>query len=99
MDVVVEIESPITDKERQLAEIWAELLNVDIKQIGRASTFFELGGDSISAIQLVSKCKSIGIEIDTNMVFKKPTLKLMAACNQRAEVFEILPLVIPYYLY
>ncbi|MGH8465775.1 MAG: AMP-binding protein, partial [Pseudomonas sp.] len=45
-------EAPRTDNERILAAIWAEVLGVE--RVGRHDHFFELGGDSIVALQVVS---------------------------------------------
>ena len=86
MQESVEIEEPQSEMEKKLATIWAGLLKVDIEKIGRQTSFFELGGDSISAIQLVSMCASIGLHVDTKTVFKKPTLAMMAAVDGKLQV-------------
>ena len=70
---------PESNTEKALAQIWSDLLQVDLSKIGRHSSFFEMGGDSISAIQLVTLCKSIDIELNTVLVFKKSTLSQMAS--------------------
>lgn len=78
MKVEFEIELPSTEKEILLAEIWAKLLNVDIKKIGRQTSFFELGGDSISAIQLVVGCRQRDLVLKTVDVFNNPTLSALS---------------------
>ncbi|KAI8892326.1 hypothetical protein BC833DRAFT_625943, partial [Globomyces pollinis-pini] len=86
-----EVERPQTEKEIQIADIWASLLHVDINSIGRHTSFFELGGDSISAIQLASKCSLVGIYLDTMTIFKKPTLSKLADCSNtgnRATIYK-----------
>ncbi|KAJ3057633.1 hypothetical protein HK102_011000, partial [Quaeritorhiza haematococci] len=61
LDVQVTIKLPVAEKEQRMAQIWADVLKgVDVSQIGLHTTFFELGGDSISAIRLSSKCKENG---------------------------------------
>jgi acyl carrier protein len=91
--VDLRLEPPQTDKEIQLARIWAELLHVNYSRIGRNTSFFELGGDSISAIQLVAACKTIGIELKSNDIFRKPDLKQMSVIENldsvRKEKFEL----------
>ncbi|KAJ3205296.1 hypothetical protein HK099_000867, partial [Clydaea vesicula] len=71
---VIVIEKPQTETEKLVAQIWSELLKVDISKIGRHTSFFEIGGDSISAIQLVTKCNDIGLQFSTKDVFSKATL-------------------------
>ncbi|KAH9205017.1 condensation domain-containing protein [Leptodontidium sp. 2 PMI_412] len=44
--------SPSTPAERMLQEIWAQVLNLDAASIGVDDSFFRLGGDSITAMQV-----------------------------------------------
>jgi amino acid adenylation domain-containing protein len=46
-------EAPGTPAEQQLAAAWAEVLGIPQDQIGRRDHFFERGGTSLSAVQLV----------------------------------------------
>ncbi|MEK8212402.1 amino acid adenylation domain-containing protein [Paenibacillus sp. FSL L8-0463] len=46
-------EAPSTPTQRQLAEIWQEVLGAE--QVGVHDNFFVLGGDSIKAIRLISR--------------------------------------------
>ena len=43
--------APRTELERQIAGIWAEALRLE--QVGVEDNFFDLGGDSILAIQII----------------------------------------------
>ncbi|GAB3896670.1 hypothetical protein GCM10029964_078340 [Kibdelosporangium lantanae] len=45
-------EPPRDQHERRIAELWAEVLQVPVARIRRASNFFELGGTSLAAIRL-----------------------------------------------
>lgn len=45
--------APITPAENALATTWAEVLNVPVERIGRDDRFFQLGGTSLAAVQLV----------------------------------------------
>ncbi|VVO19238.1 non-ribosomal peptide synthetase [Pseudomonas fluorescens] len=47
---------PRTAEERLLAQIWAEVLQVE--QVGISDNFFELGGDSILSLQVISKARN-----------------------------------------
>lgn len=44
---------PRTDQERLIADIWSELLHID--QVGIRDDFFELGGTSIVAMQIMAR--------------------------------------------
>ncbi|KAJ3251851.1 hypothetical protein HK103_002028 [Boothiomyces macroporosus] len=76
--IEIEIEKPSTDFEIKLAEIWSDLLKVDLQRVGRQTSFFELGGDSISAISLTTRAKAINLELTTVLIFQHPTLSEMA---------------------
>jgi arthrofactin-type cyclic lipopeptide synthetase C len=78
VEVEIKIDPPSSVPEIELANIWAELLNVEIAKIGRHTSFFEMGGDSISAIQLVSMIEKRGWTLPVNQIFKKPLLSQVA---------------------
>ncbi|KAJ7446903.1 tyrocidine synthetase 1 [Mycena galericulata] len=68
-----------TPTELLLQELWADILQVDAKEIGATSSFFHFGGDSISAIGLVGKCRSRGVgALSVGDVLANPTLRDMA---------------------
>ncbi|WP_219687197.1 non-ribosomal peptide synthetase [Streptomyces anatolicus] len=48
-----EREAPRTDTERRLAEAWAAVLRLPADQIGRQDSFFDKGGTSLAAVQLI----------------------------------------------
>ncbi|TQV97208.1 HC-toxin synthetase [Cordyceps javanica] len=54
--------------------IWSQVLNVPLERIGKKSSFFSLGGDSISAIQVVSKARAIGFSITVREILRSKTL-------------------------
>ncbi|MEM8906259.1 MAG: amino acid adenylation domain-containing protein, partial [Bacteroidota bacterium] len=68
--------APRNDVERDLAEIWCELLNVE--QIGIYENFFELGGDSIITIQVVSKGRRAGYNLSPRDLFQCQTIASLA---------------------
>ncbi|HEX3758873.1 MAG TPA: amino acid adenylation domain-containing protein, partial [Kofleriaceae bacterium] len=86
-------EPPRDDRERQLAEIWAELLRVE--RIGRHDRFFELGGHSLLAIQLVSRLrKAFGVELALGELFAHPELAALAARLDGAARSQLSPIPI-----
>ncbi|CAL9523271.1 D-alanine--D-alanyl carrier protein ligase [Actinosynnema sp. ALI-1.44] len=48
--------APRTETERAIAEIWAEVLDVD--RVGVEDSFFALGGDSIRSLRITSRTKA-----------------------------------------
>ncbi|WP_051179030.1 non-ribosomal peptide synthetase [Nocardia concava] len=87
-----EYRAPTTDLETVLAEIIAELLGRD--RVGVHDSFFALGGDSILAIQLVSRARLRGIELTPLQVFEHRTVAALAALAAAAGetvVLEELP--------
>ncbi|KAL2911700.1 hypothetical protein HK105_208832 [Polyrhizophydium stewartii] len=78
MHVEIAVDALQTDTERALAAVWSQVLGVQVADIGRATSFFALGGDSISAIRLVAKAKQQGLTLSSALIFKAPTLAKMA---------------------
>jgi amino acid adenylation domain-containing protein/FkbH-like protein/FkbM family methyltransferase len=62
--------------EDTILAIWSQVLNVSVQNI---DNFFQLGGDSLLAIQVLLKIKQrLGYELDLNMFFSKPTIQELA---------------------
>ncbi|OKL56548.1 hypothetical protein UA08_08048 [Talaromyces atroroseus] len=57
-----------------LQKLWSEVLNVPSARIGLTTSFFSLGGDSIFAIQLVSKAREIGLSVTVRAIISARTL-------------------------
>ncbi|WP_280232583.1 non-ribosomal peptide synthetase [Nocardia cyriacigeorgica] len=68
---------PSTPTEQAIAEVFAELLGRE--RVGADDSFFALGGDSILAIQLVSRAKLRGITCTPLQVFEHRTVAALAA--------------------
>ncbi|MDK1290492.1 type I polyketide synthase [Pseudoalteromonas umbrosa] len=72
-DLDTEFEAPESELELQLAAIWSEFLGFD--EIGIFDNLFELGGDSLIAIQMLAKVKQqFAIEIEPATFFEDPNL-------------------------
>jgi len=75
----------VTPTEVSLAEILAELLDID--GFGRADNFFELGGHSLMGAQLVARVRErFGVDLALLDIFDNPTLAEMAAVVDDAVV-------------
>ncbi|MET7641793.1 SDR family NAD(P)-dependent oxidoreductase [Streptomyces sp. NPDC005438] len=85
--------APRTDQEREVAEVWREVLGVD--RVGVDDDFFALGGHSLAAVQIGTRVKSrLGVEIDLRAFFEHPTVAhtahLLEAGSRPEEVIEVL---------
>ncbi|HZG88635.1 MAG TPA: amino acid adenylation domain-containing protein, partial [Pseudonocardia sp.] len=63
---------PRTDRERTLARIWADVLGVE--RVGVEDNFFELSGDSILSIQVVSRARQAGLPLSSQDIFRHQTV-------------------------
>ncbi len=69
--------APRTPVEEALAEIWAQVLGVE--QVGVHDDFFELGGDSMLATQIVSRVRTaMRVELAPLSFFEAPTVADLA---------------------
>ncbi|UCH97365.1 MAG: hypothetical protein JSV88_11080, partial [Candidatus Aminicenantes bacterium] len=64
---------PGNEIEEKLMEIWQEVLGIE--KIGTTDNFFQLGGDSIKAIQLSARLKKYRLDLKINDLFLHPTIK------------------------
>lgn len=71
-------ELPSSAMEKQLAQIWSEVLNK--KDIGLDEELFSVGGDSFTAVSILEKLKAIiPVEIHIKNIFIHPTIRSFAA--------------------
>ncbi|NDU77702.1 non-ribosomal peptide synthetase, partial [Actinomadura sp. DSM 109109] len=74
--------APGTPEEKTLARLFAEVLGLE--RVGAGDGFFDLGGDSIIAIQLVSRARRSGLVITPRDVFQHQTVEELAATAKPA---------------
>tara|TARA_R110002003_G_scaffold124_21_gene11363 strand:+ start:16195 stop:27882 length:11688 start_codon:yes stop_codon:yes gene_type:complete len=70
---------PSGNVEVTLASLWADVLKLSADTVGAEDSFFRLGGDSISAMRLVTASRKKGIVLNVANVFAQPKLVDMAA--------------------
>jgi amino acid adenylation domain-containing protein len=70
-------EPPRGPVEETMAKVFAEL--VGSNHVGRFDSFFDLGGNSISAVRLVNRLeKTLGVRVPLGTVFQSPTIADLA---------------------
>jgi len=67
---------PETEKEKKLVQIIEQV--VEIEKVGVNQNFFNIGGDSIKAIQIVARLGEIGYELKVKDILTNPIIKDMA---------------------
>lgn len=67
---------PESDMEKELSAIWSEVLGTE--NIAADQSFFELGGDSIKALQVSARLHQAGKQIAVKDIFSRPTIRELA---------------------
>jgi amino acid adenylation domain-containing protein len=69
--------APNTSIERQVAEIWREVLGLE--RVGIHDNFFDLGGHSLLAMQMIARVRDgLGVEVPLRALFEGPTVAELA---------------------
>jgi amino acid adenylation domain-containing protein/non-ribosomal peptide synthase protein (TIGR01720 family) len=68
---------PSTPNEKILTEIWTEVLGKE--NIGIYDNFFEIGGDSIQSISIISKASQASLKLTPRQLFQYQTIAELAA--------------------
>ncbi|KAF5643094.1 non-ribosomal peptide synthetase [Fusarium sp. NRRL 52700] len=64
--------------ELDLHKIWAYVLNLKEEQLGLAQSFLSVGGDSISAMQVMSECKKRGVGLAVSHIINCKSIRALA---------------------
>ncbi|WP_431479914.1 non-ribosomal peptide synthase/polyketide synthase [Pseudomonas simiae] len=68
--------APEDDLQKAVAAIWSDVLGVE--QVGLDDNFFEMGGDSIISIQVVSRARQAGIRLSPRDLFQYQSVRSLA---------------------
>ena len=78
----VEFVAPKTELEKKIAQIWQNALKLE--QIGIHDNFFEVGGNSLSATQVITQMRqTLQVEITIRHFFEAPTIAEQAQVIQQ----------------
>ncbi|KAI1822017.1 acetyl-CoA synthetase-like protein [Xylaria intraflava] len=67
-----------TELQATIRKVWAEVLNLPINKIGLDARFTRIGGDSISAMQVVSRCRAAKVSLSVADILKHQTIRNIA---------------------
>jgi aryl carrier-like protein len=77
------VSGPRNEAERILSDIWKAVLDTD--EIDIHDDFFELGGDSILSIRIISRANQAGLKITPQQFFESPIIADLAAAAEGPE--------------
>jgi len=69
--------APLSPVEAQLAQIWSDVLKREA--VSPSDNFFDLGGDSILVMQIVSRAARAGLRLTPRLIFKHQTIAELAS--------------------
>jgi len=79
---------PRNEAEAALADIWREVL--ELERAGVEDNFFDLGGHSLTAVQVMSRIRSVfGVDIPLRRVFEAPTIAQLALAVEECLIEQI----------
>jgi amino acid adenylation domain-containing protein/non-ribosomal peptide synthase protein (TIGR01720 family) len=78
-----DFEPPRNEIERKLVQIWEEVLKQ--KPIGIHDNFFDLGGDSLSALRMINHAHHQGLEFSTRELLLNTTIEKLVKKLQRLD--------------
>lgn len=84
---VEQVSKPTNALEAQLHQVWSNVLNVPKEQLSTTDSFLRLGGDSISAMQVMARCRSEGMKSVTvqDILQTKSIVQLASRIASRPE--------------
>ncbi|OJJ99913.1 hypothetical protein ASPACDRAFT_29371 [Aspergillus aculeatus ATCC 16872] len=65
---------PTTPLERQMQELWAATLKLELEEVGRNDPWMSLGGESLAAMRLVARARKEGIAVTVPDIFRHKTI-------------------------
>ncbi len=87
MDVTETYIEPVTPIEKEIAQLWSELLG--IQKISKDAQFFELGGHSLTATKLVSSIQeAFGVQLTLDKLFEHTTIEDQAALVENTQLIH-----------
>ncbi|HEY0603647.1 MAG TPA: amino acid adenylation domain-containing protein, partial [Herpetosiphonaceae bacterium] len=84
VDREVPLVAPRTALEQAIAQIWAEVFG--LQQVGIEDNFFDLGGHSLAAMQVLARLREqLDQDLTLSVLFKAPTIAKLAEALERGE--------------
>jgi len=78
--------APRNELEKLLATIWTEVLRLE--HVGVFDNFFDLGGDSILSVQIISRANQSGLRLTVKQLFQHQTIAALTAVANKGPTVE-----------
>lgn len=76
--------APRNEVEQELAKIWSKV--IDVEKVGIHDNFFQIGGHSLLAVELISQMKKVlGSNISLQILFEHPTIAEIITATQNEQ--------------
>lgn len=73
----------LSSDEKTLCDIYSRVLNLSADLIPLDKSFLGLGGDSITAMQVMAQCRSAGISVTVKDILRSKTIPELALCARK----------------
>ncbi|WP_062270960.1 condensation domain-containing protein [Endozoicomonas arenosclerae] len=83
---------PETEIENKLVQVWQQVLGIS-EGISITDNFYQLGGDSILSIQMISLAKRYGVQITAKDVFECQTIEALAKRADKMQPRVLQPII------
>lgn len=85
-----ELLPPASDLEKELINIWADVLEIEPELVGTNRGFFELGGNSLKVVKMVTEIgRKLGVEVPVVAIFEHPTVGELANGYMQPETVKV----------
>jgi non-ribosomal peptide synthase protein (TIGR01720 family) len=71
---------PLTPTEKSIQMVISHVLGLPIKQVEMSRSFVNIGGDSISAMQVMSRCRAVKIHVTVQDILRSKSITQLALC-------------------
>ncbi|EAW08665.1 putative nonribosomal peptide synthase [Aspergillus clavatus NRRL 1] len=79
--------APVSEGELAMQGVWSQVLNRPLDEVGTDDTFYQLGGDSISAMQVVALARSRELYTSVEDILRFKTIaNIVSHCKQPSKV-------------
>ena len=75
----------------ELRVVWAETLDLSPDDIADTDDFFDLGGDSMLALEVATEARQAGLEMPMSAILRRPVLADLAAAVLDPGLFTLPP--------
>ncbi|KAH7122777.1 hypothetical protein B0J11DRAFT_608385 [Dendryphion nanum] len=77
-------EGDVDSNEEKLRNVVSEVLNLQLANVSLGKSFLSLGGDSITAMQVMARCRGAGLAVSVKDILRSKSIADLALCVKAA---------------